>query len=76
MNRVLVWCSCGAASAVVSKLATEQYPDCEVLYCDTLAYEHHDNKIFLDKLHPEMGRDMPMPDIECGVLCINHWPIR
>jgi PP-loop superfamily ATP-utilizing enzyme len=41
MKRVLVWFSCGAASAVAAKLAVEKYGDqCEVLYCDTLAYEH------------------------------------
>lgn len=28
-------------------------------------------RIFLDELHPEAGRDVPMPDIECGVLCVN-----
>ena len=29
-------------------------------------------RIFLDELHPESGRDVPMPNIECGVLCINE----
>ncbi len=28
-------------------------------------------RIFLDELNPDAGRDVPMPDIECGVLCIN-----
>ena len=28
-------------------------------------------RIFLDEMHPDMGRDVPMPDIECGVLCVN-----
>lgn len=46
--RVLVWFSCGAASAVAAKLASEKYPECEILYCDTLKYEHEDNKRFLD----------------------------
>ena len=45
--RKLVWFSCGAASAVAAKLATEKYTDCEVLYCDTLAYEHPDNVRFI-----------------------------
>jgi hypothetical protein len=27
-------------------------------------------RIFLDELHPEAGRDVPMPDIECGALCV------
>ena len=43
-NRVLVWFSCGAASAVAAKLAVEKYP--------------------------AAGRDVPLPDIECGVLCV------
>lgn len=48
MNRVLVWFSCGAASAVAAKIATKLYPSTvEILYCDTLAYEHPDNKRFL-----------------------------
>ena len=46
-KRRLVWFSCGAASAVASKLAVEQYGDaCEVVYCDTLASEHPDNARF------------------------------
>lgn len=46
-GRVLVWFSCGAASACAAKLTLEQYPDAEVLYCDTLKYEHPDNLRFL-----------------------------
>jgi hypothetical protein len=46
-KRNIVWFSCGAASAVAAKLAVDKYPDCEVLYCDTLAYEHKDNIRFL-----------------------------
>jgi len=58
MTRVLVWFSCGAASAVAAKLATEKYPDCEILYCDTLAYEHPDNKRFLDDVSKWIGKDI------------------
>jgi hypothetical protein len=48
MGRVLAWFSCGSASAVAAKMAVAQYGDqCEVLYCDTLAYEHPDNRRFL-----------------------------
>ena len=47
MPRHLVWFSCGAASAVAAHLAVKKYPECEVLYCDTLAYEHPDNIRFL-----------------------------
>ena len=48
MSRVLVWFSCGAASAVAAKMSVEKYGDrCEVVYCDTLKYEHSDNLRFL-----------------------------
>lgn len=46
-GRVLVWFSCGAASACAAKLTLEQYPDAEILYCDTLAFEHPDNRRFI-----------------------------
>lgn len=45
--RYLVWFSCGAASAVAAKFAVDKYSECEVLYCDTLRYEHEDNLRFL-----------------------------
>lgn len=48
MDRALAWFSCGAASAVTAKLAVEKYGFiAEVLYCDTFAFEHHDNRRFL-----------------------------
>jgi hypothetical protein len=48
LNRVLCWFSCGAASALAAKLAVQKYGDlCEVVYCDTLAYEHPDNRRFM-----------------------------
>lgn len=44
----LVWFSCGAASAVAARLAVQQYGgDVQILYCDTLAYEHPDNPRFM-----------------------------
>lgn len=54
--RQLVWFSCGAASAVVAKLAVEKYPNCEVLYCDTFAYEHDDNRRFCASVEAWIGR--------------------
>lgn len=54
--RHLVWFSCGAASAVAAKMAIERYPDCEVLYCDTLAFEHPDNLRFLKDVEKWIGR--------------------
>jgi len=56
MSRVLVWFSCGAASAVTAKLAVEKYPDCELLYCDTLKYEHDDNLRFMKDVEKWTGK--------------------
>jgi 3'-phosphoadenosine 5'-phosphosulfate sulfotransferase (PAPS reductase)/FAD synthetase len=55
-GRVLAWFSCGSASAVAAKLSVERYGDrCEVLYCDTLAYEHPDNVRFLGDVERWLG---------------------
>lgn len=54
-DRVLVWFSCGAASAVAAKYALDKYPHAEVLYCDTLAYEHPDNLRFLRDVEKWLG---------------------
>ena len=54
--RKLVWFSCGAASATLAKLATEKYPDCEILYCNTLSYEHPDNLRFLHDVERWTGK--------------------
>lgn len=59
-NRVLVWFSCGAASAVAAKLAVEKYPECEVLYCDTLAYEHNDNVRFMKDVEKWIGKEVKL----------------
>jgi hypothetical protein len=57
MSRVLAWFSCGSASAYAAKLAVEKYGDrCEVLYCDTLAYEHPDNRRFLADVEFWIGK--------------------
>lgn len=46
-DRVLCWFSCGAASAVAADLAVKKYGSrAEVLYCDTFAHEHPDNRRF------------------------------
>lgn len=56
MSRVLCWFSCGDASAVAAKLAIEKYGDrCEVLYCDTFAYEHPDNRRFFSDVEGWLG---------------------
>jgi len=60
-SRVLCWFSCGAASAVAAKLAIEKYGNrCEVLYCDTLAYEHPDNRRFLSDCEKWFDREVKL----------------
>lgn len=55
--RVLSWFSCGDASAYSSKLSVDRYGgDCEVLYCDTFAYEHPDNRRFFADVEGWLGR--------------------
>jgi hypothetical protein len=57
--RVLAWFSCGDASAVAAKLAVEKYGDqCEVLYCDTFAYEHPDNRRFFADVELWLEREI------------------
>ena len=56
MSRVVVWFSCGAASAVASKLAIAEYGDrCEIVYCDT-GSEHPDNDRFLLDVEKWLGK--------------------
>jgi PP-loop superfamily ATP-utilizing enzyme len=55
-NRVLCWFSCGDASAVAAKLAIDRYGKrAEVLYCDTFAYEHPDNRRFFKDVQNWLG---------------------
>jgi hypothetical protein len=57
--RVLSWFSCGDASAVAAKLSVEKYADrCEVLYCDTFAYEHPDNRRFFTDVETWLDREI------------------
>ena len=56
--RVLSWFSCGDASAVAARIAVEQYQGVEVLYCDTLAYEHPDNIRFLHDVERWVGQNI------------------
>ena len=54
--KYVVWFSCGAASAVASKLAIEKYgSDCDVVYCDTSKNEHPDNERFLSDVERWLG---------------------
>lgn len=59
VSRVLCWFSCGAASAVAAKMAIEKYrPRAEVLYCDTLKYEHPDNVRFMADVSRWLGQEI------------------
>lgn len=59
MSRRLVWFSCGAASAVAAKLAVDAYGErCEIVYCDTMATEHPDNRRFFDDVQRWIGREI------------------
>lgn len=59
-SRIVVWFSCGAASAVAAKLASEKYKDQDlhVVYCDTLASEHPDNRRFLADVENWIGKEV------------------
>lgn len=58
-KRRLVWFSCGAASAVLAKLAVDKYQsDCEVVYCDTMDTEHPDNARFFADVERWIGRSI------------------
>ena len=59
-GRVLAWFSCGAASAVAADLAIEKYgiDRVEVCYCDTLAYEHPDNRRFIQDVTGWLGKSI------------------
>lgn len=52
----IVWFSCGAASAVASKLAIqERLPDLHIVCCDTRPSEHPDNYRFSEQVEKWLG---------------------
>lgn len=55
--RILCWFSCGAASAVATKMILNEYPDKDVIpvYCDTNS-EHEDNVRFLSDCEKWFGK--------------------
>lgn len=57
-RRILVWFSAGAASACAAKLTIKQYPNAEILYCDTLAFEHPDNRRFIADVEKWVGKNI------------------
>jgi hypothetical protein len=62
MKRLLVWFSCGAASACAAKIISETVTDIpvEYLYCNTLAYEHPDNVRFLHDVEKWIGHEIKL----------------
>lgn len=63
-QRLLVWFSCGAASAVAAKIISEidQPLPVEYLYCNTLAYEHPDNRRFMVDVEKWIGHEIKLLD--------------
>ena len=58
-GRVVVWFSCGAASAVAAKMAVDSgAANVHVVYCDTLAEEHPDNLRFLRDVEKWIGQEV------------------
>jgi len=54
-GRVISWFSCGAASAVASKLAIKEHGEVEVIYNETHS-EHEDNERFLSDCESWFGQ--------------------
>ena len=58
-NRVVCWFSCGAASAVATKIALQTYPEHEVVIAYTEVIEEHpDNKRFLADCEKWFGQSI------------------
>lgn len=58
MSRIVSWFSCGAASAVATKLAIASGRAVVAAYCDTLRREHPDNMRFLHDCERWFGQDI------------------
>lgn len=58
MSRVVVWFSCGAASAVAGKLAQEKYGDQVIFACCVIPNEHPDNERFLKDCEKWYGKEI------------------
>lgn len=60
MSRIVSWFSCGAASAVATKLAIQNAGGREVVvaYCDTFKREHPDNRRFFDDCQRWFGQEI------------------
>jgi hypothetical protein len=58
MSRIISWFSCGAASAVATKLALNEYGDKVEIYCCEVREEHPDNHRFLLDCEKWFGREI------------------
>ena len=60
MGRIVSWFSCGAASAVATKLAISASEGREVViaYCDTFKREHPDNRRFFSDCEKWFGQEI------------------
>jgi len=56
-RRDVIWFSCGAASAVMTKIVLAERPDATIVYCDT-GSEHEDNVRFLNDCQNWYGKEI------------------
>ena len=70
-SRIVCWFSCGAASAVATKLTIAQYPGREIVIArlGSRMTRDGDTRIFLDELRPGTGDYQTEPEIQCGLFC-------
>lgn len=68
-QKIVVWFSCGAASAVAAKLTIEKYgKDNQVIVCNTpIAEEDEDNRRFLHDVEKWIGQEVEIVTAsKCG----------
>lgn len=64
-DRIAVWFSCGAASAVAAKVTLDQYPDCDVrVIYNPVAEEDADNLRFLRDVEKWLGVEIEFAKCE------------
>lgn len=79
MEKIVVWFSCGAASAVAAKLTLETYPDAEIHIVNNPVYEEdEDNRRFLHDVEKWLGVDVEIavnnrfPESKCQTVWENR----
>lgn len=55
MSRIISWFSCGAASAVATKMVLKKHPETIIAYTEVVE-EHQDNKRFLNDCNGKLVR--------------------